>query len=113
MTSDQAITLSISFAEVKGILGRVLPLGDPATDPLAAQTLQSALKRCHLFSKLPESALASLTLVMIPSIYNSGDLVAPAGAAANKLYFVARGGLTSTQVGICRLTMSVEMILQN
>ena len=98
MTSDQAVTLSISFAEVKGILGRVLPLGNPATDSLAAQTLQSALKRCQLFAKLPESALVSLALVMMPSIYSSGDLVVPAGAAANKLYFLARGALMSTQV---------------
>ena len=98
VTSDQAVTLSISFAEVKGILGRVLPLGNPATDSLAAQTLQAALKRCQLFSKLPEPALVSLTLAMVPTIYSSGDVVAPAGAAASKLYFLARGALISAQV---------------
>lgn len=102
VTSDQAVTLSISFAEVKGILGRVLPLGNPATDTLAAQTLQAALKRCQLFSKLPEPALVSLTLVMVPTIYSFGDLVTPAGAAANKLYFLARGALISTQASIFR-----------
>ena len=99
VTSEQAVTLSISFAEVKGILSKVLPLADPSSDATAAQTLHLALKRCPLFSKLAEPGLHSLALAMVPTSYNAGDLVAPLGAAANKIYFLARGALMSTQVG--------------
>lgn len=48
--------------------------------------------------RLGEEALNTLAMAMVPTLYNAGDLVAPSGAAANKLYFLARGALISTQV---------------
>lgn len=98
VASEQAVTLSISFDEVKAILGRILPMGNPREDPLAAQTLRTAMKRCPIFSKLDDAALQTLALAMLPSNYSSGDLVAPSGAAGGRIYYIARGAVLSTKV---------------
>lgn len=77
VTSDQAAILSISFSEVKTILAKTLPLGDPTTDRYASQALQAALKRCQLFSKLAESLLHTLAVAMVSIICNAGKRGTP------------------------------------
>jgi hypothetical protein len=103
VVSETAVTLTISHTEIKSIMAKFLPLGDPKLDIAASQILQTALRRCQWFSRLPEDTLKALVECMESAVYNTGDLISPAGSADSKMYYIARGAALSTKVNICNL----------
>ena len=107
VVSDAAITLTISYKEMKSIMAKFLPLGDPKND-MASQVLVAALRRCQWFSRLPDGTLTALVECMEGAIYRTGDLISPAGSADSKLYYIARGAVLSTKVHLYFHTNQIE-----